>query len=166
MLDLQEPENFNITILKETNEEVVVDPLIAEQERQAMIQPIKEFSILVIDHMVTNLQAIKKMLDLHYDLKLENNYDEAVLDVKRGYKPDLVIFDMSMLGPTGSQPIDELKSIIRFKVPFLMEIENSNTENLKKCKKAGGDGYVVRPYKPTYFRAEVRRLLTGRNVAE
>jgi HD-GYP domain-containing protein (c-di-GMP phosphodiesterase class II) len=166
MLDLQQPENFNITILKETNEDIVVDPIIAEQERQAMIQPIKEFSILVIDHMVTNLQLVKKMLDLQYDLKLENNYDEALLEVKRGYKPNLIIFDMSMLGAAGNENVENLKCAVGGSVPFLMEIDNSNTENLKKCKKAGGDGYVVRPYKPTYFKAEVRRLLTGRNVAE
>jgi response regulator RpfG family c-di-GMP phosphodiesterase len=164
-LDLQDPENFNLTILKETNEEVY-DPAVAEEERKQMLEPVKEYSILVVDDMVTNLEAINAMLNNLYELKLVKSCDEAVIELKRGFEPDMVILDMDIRGISSMEITEKIRKAYRDNVPFLLVIEKNNHDNLAKCRKLGAKGYVVRPFKPTYFRAEINRLLTGTNVAE
>jgi response regulator RpfG family c-di-GMP phosphodiesterase len=164
MVDLQAPENFNITILRETNKESLMDPIKAEEERKKMIEPIIEYSVLVVDDMVTKLDDMKKILETHYDYKLVKGVDEAVLELSRGYKPDLVIFDMDMKGVNGIEAVERIRGTLNTYVPFLMVLESNNQESQIKCRKAGACGYVVRPYKPTYIRAEMKRILTGTDV--
>jgi response regulator RpfG family c-di-GMP phosphodiesterase len=166
MFDLQEPEYFNITILKETNEEIIKDPVVVEEERKQMVAPLIEYSVLAVDDMVTKLDEIRKMLNNHYDLRMAKGCKEAVQELHRGFKPDLVILDMNMSGVNSIDAVGQIRDALGEDVPFLMVIDKNNAENQAKCRKAGASGYAVRPYKPTYFRAEIRRILTGRNVAE
>jgi PleD family two-component response regulator len=165
MVDLQSKEHYNLTILKESNEHVM-DPVLAEAERKKMLIPFKEYKILVVDDMFLNLQAIKKMLDNTYELCLTQTCERAIEEIKNGFKPDLVILDMDMPKINGVVAACMLRDVLGDNVPLLLEIEDSNKENLTKCRKAGANGYVVRPYKQTYFRAEIKKLLTGTNVAE
>jgi response regulator RpfG family c-di-GMP phosphodiesterase len=164
-LDLQDPQNYCITIIKETNESIM-DPLVAEEERKKMLVPIKEYNILVVDDMVTNLQIVKKMLDNTYELCLAKSCEEAIYEIKGGFTPDLVILDMDMPRINGVEAARRIRDVIGVNTPFLLVIEDSDSDNLVKCRRAGAKGYIVRPYKLTYFRAEIRRILTGTNVAE
>jgi response regulator RpfG family c-di-GMP phosphodiesterase len=164
-VDLQSKEHYNLTILKESNEHVM-DPLIAEEERKKMLIPFKEYKILVVDDMLINLDAIKKMLDNTYELCLVQNCDEAITKIKKGFTPDLVILDMDMPKTNGVQAAQTLRTILGNNTPFILEIEDSTPDNLLKCRKAAAKGYVVRPYKQAYLKGEIKRILTGTNVAE
>jgi HD-GYP domain-containing protein (c-di-GMP phosphodiesterase class II) len=165
MVDLQSKEHYNLTILKETNEHVM-DPRLAEEERKKMLIPFKEYKILVVDDMYINLQAIKKMLDNIYELCLTQSCERAIEEIRKGFKPDLVIIDLDMPKLNGVETAKRLRTVLGDNIPFLMEIDDSSTDNLIKCRKSGAKGYVLRPYKATYFRAEIKKFLTGTNMAE
>jgi response regulator RpfG family c-di-GMP phosphodiesterase len=165
MVDLQSKEHYNLTILRESNEHVI-DPRTSEEERKKMLIPFKEYKILVVDDMFINLQEIKKMLDNTYELCLTQNCERAISEIKNGFKPDLVIIDMDMPKINGVKAAQKLRTVLDGNIPFLMEIEESDKDNLIKCRRAGAKGYVLRPYKPTYFKAEIKKILTGTNMAE
>jgi len=165
MLDLQEPVNFNITILHESSEEIS-DLTIAEEKRKKMIAPSKRYNIMVIDDMLINRQALRGFLKNIYNLSLFSNVKQALLSLKWQNEPDLIILDMDMPDANGIETAGKIRDILGEGVPVLFVIEDYNKEIITKCKKAGAAGYVVRPYKPTYVKAEIKRILTGAKTVE
>jgi CheY-like chemotaxis protein len=166
MIDLQKKEYLNITILHETNEDVM-DPQWAEEERKEMLASIKNFSIMIIDDMLISIQSISGFLEKTYELTCVTNYEEAVKSLRRNGKQDLLIIDMDMPRMNGIQVCAKLKELLGADMPpVLFIIEESTRELVSKCRRAGAAGYIVRPFKPTYVKAEIKRVLTGTNVAE
>ena len=45
-------------------------------------------------------------------------------------------------------------------------VDNYDKDVINECKRAGAKGYIVRPYKPTYVKAEIKRVLLGRSIVE
>jgi HD-GYP domain-containing protein (c-di-GMP phosphodiesterase class II)/CheY-like chemotaxis protein len=163
-LDMQDRNNLNLTIIRETNEDII-DPTEIEEERKQMIHNCKNH-IMVIDDMVTNLQAIKGMLGKMYDVSLMKNCDDAILEIKHGHVPDLLIIDMDIPGTSGVEVLNRIKETLDRNVPVLFVIANNARETIVRCRRARAAGYVVRPLKQTYLKAEIRRILTGTNVSE
>jgi DNA-binding response OmpR family regulator len=74
---------------------------------------------------------------------------------------------MDMPRMNGIQVCAKLKELLGADMPpVLFIIEESTRELVSKCRRAGAAGYIVRPFKPTYVKAEIKRVLTGTNVAE
>ncbi len=46
-------------------------------------------------------------------------------------------------------------------VPILFVTAVSDIETVKICKQLGAAGYILRPYKATYIRSEIRHILEG-----
>lgn len=164
MLDLQAPASFNITILHESNEEIS-DLTIGEEKRKKMITPSKKYRIMIIDDMLINLQSLRGFLKNIYDLSLFTSSKQAVLSLK-WHEPDLIILDMDMPNISGIETAAKIKDILGDSVPILFVIEDYDKDIIAKCKKAGAAGYIVRPYKPTYVKAEIKRILTGAKTVE
>ncbi len=165
MIDLDNQENYNLTILHGTNEDVM-DPSIAETDRKKMITPSKKYRIMIVDDMLTNLQLLNGILHHMYDLNLISSPKQALLHLKKQMEPDLIILDMDMPEMSGFETATHIQDIIGCSVPILFVIDNYNKEIMSKCRKAGGTGYILRPYKPTYVRSEIKRILTGRRMLE
>ena len=165
MIDLDNQENYNLTILHGTNEDVM-DPSIAETDRKKMITPSKKYRIMIVDDMLTNLQLLNGILHHMYDLNIISSPKQALLHLKKQMEPDLIILDMDMPEMSGFETATHIQDIIGCSVPILFVIDNYNKEIMSKCRKAGGTGYILRPYKPTYVRSEIKRILTGRRMLE
>lgn len=164
-IDLQSHNHFNLTILHESNEEVM-DPAIAEEGRKLMTAPFKKFRIMIIDDMLINLQSFRGFLQNIYDLTLLTSPSQALLHLKRQAEPDLIIIDMDMVEMNGIEAAEKIRGIVGEEVPVLFVIESHDKGLIARCRKAGAAGYIVRPYKPAYVKAEIKRILTGTNVAE
>ena len=165
MLDLQDPANYNITILHGTNEEVT-DPSIAEEERKKMVVPYRKYRIMIIDDMLINLHALRGFLQNNYFLDLVTSPRQALLQLKRQTEPDLIILDMDMPEMSGIETAEKINGILGGSVPILFVVENNDRSVMAKCRRAGAAGFIVRPYKPAYVKAEIKRILMGRSVAE
>jgi len=163
-LDLQEHENFNITILHESSESVL-DPVTGEADRKKMLTPARRYRIMIIDSMLIHLQSMRGFLHNMYDLKLFTSVDQAFMYLKRNTEPDLIILEMNMPRINGFEAAEKLRGITGDLVPILFEIDTNDKSMFARCRKAGA-GYIVRPYKPTFVKAEIRRILTGQAVAE
>lgn len=164
-LDLQEHENFNITILHETNESVL-DPVTGEADRKKMIAQARRYRIMIIDSMLIHLQSMRGFLHNMYDLQLFTSVDQALMHLKRQTEPDLVIVELNMPRINGLEAADKIRGMTGGMVPILFEIDTNDKSVIARCRKAGAAGYIVRPYKPTFVKAEIRRILTGQSVVE
>lgn len=163
MLDLQEHENFKITILHEANEQVL-DPVLGEADRKKMLTPSKRYRIMVIDNMLIHLQTLRGFLHNMYDLQLLTSVDQALLYLKRQTEPDLIILSLDMPRINGIEAAEKIQGIVGSLVPILFVIDTNDKSVIARCRKAGAAGYIVRPYKPTYVKAEIKRILTGQQV--
>ena len=165
MLELSDQSNFNLTILRGTNEEVV-DPCVEETERRKMLMPFKKYHIMIIDDMLINLHSFRGFLQNAYDLNLQTSVAQALLHLKRGEEPDLIILDMDMPEMNGVDAAAKIKDITGDEVPILFVIDSHDKELVARCRKAGAAGYIVRPYKPVYVKAEIKRIIAGLKVTE
>lgn len=164
-LDLLEPKNFNITILHEVNFDNS-DPNVTEHERRKMITPSNRYHIMIIDDMVTNLQTLRGLLHSVYDLNLMSSVRQALIYLKKHQTANLIILDMDMPEMSGIEAAKKIRDIVGDHIPVIFVIDNYDKGVIYKCRKAGAKGYIVRPYKPTYVKAEIKRVLLGRDVAE
>lgn len=164
-IDMQEQGNYNLTILHGKNEDVM-DPATAEIERKKMLTPFKKYRIMIIDDMLINLQALKGILRHLYDVVTITSAKQALLNLKRQPEPDLIILDMDMPEMSGLEAAAEIRNIVGDTIPILFAIENYDKIVISRCRKARAAGYIVRPYKPTYLKAEIKRILTGREIIE
>ncbi|MDE7207321.1 MAG: HD domain-containing protein [Lachnospiraceae bacterium] len=163
MLDLQEHENFKITILHETNE-TVLDPIAGEADRKKMLTPSRRCRIMVIDSMLIHLQTMRGLLHNMYDLQLFTSFEQALLHLKRQTEPDLIILDMDMPRISGFDAAEKIQGIVGDFVPMLFVINTNDKSVVARCRKAGAAGYIVRPYKPTFVKAEIKRILMRQQV--
>lgn len=164
-LDLQEHDNFNVTILHESNE-TVLDPVTGEADRKKMLMPVRRYRIMIIDSMLIHLQSMRGFLHNMYDLQLFTSVDQAFMYLKRNTEPDLIILELNMPRINGFEAAERLRGIIGDSVPILFEIDTNDKSVIARCRKEGAAGYIVRPYKPIFVKAEIRRILTGRSVVE
>ena len=55
----------------------------------------------------------------------------------------------------------KIRALVGNAVPILFVIDSFDKEVVAQCRKAGAAGYIVRPYKPAYVKAEIKRILSG-----
>lgn len=164
-LDLQDPDNYNITILHGSNEKIV-DPTIEEDERNKMVVPYKKYRLMIIDDMLINLHALRGFLQHFYFVDILTSISQAVLQLKRQSEPDLIIIDFDMPEMNGIEAADKIRDVLGDGVPILFVIDSNDRSLMARCRRAGVAGFIVRPYKPTYVKAEIKRILTGREIVE
>ncbi|MCD8037552.1 MAG: HD domain-containing protein [Lachnospiraceae bacterium] len=163
MLDMQSRENFKYTILHETNESVM-NPQTGEADRVKMLTPARRYRIMMIDSMLIHLQSMRGFLQNLYDLQLLTSADQALRCLKRQTEPDLIILAMDMPRMNGLEAAEKIRGIVGDTVPILFVIDSNDKGLIARCRKAGAAGYIVRPYKPTFVKAEIKRVLTGQPV--
>lgn len=165
ILDLTARDNLNITVKNAVGEEVGETEK-EEAQRQKMIQPLKRYRIVAVDDMKTNLEALRSILENLYDVVLLKSGRQALLYFEKNEYPDLVIMDIDMPEMDGIETAQKIQEITKGNVPILFITAVCNKETVKICRSMNAAGYILRPYKPTYVKSEVKRILTGRSDSE
>ncbi len=91
---------------------------------------------------------------------------QALLYLKRQTEPDLILLDMDMPEMNGMEAATKIRALVGNAVPILFVIDSFDKEVVAQCRKAGAAGYIVRPYKPAYVKAEIKRILSGQKITE
>lgn len=165
MIDMLERENYNLTILHGANEEVP-DPFVEEAKRHRMLTPFTKYRIMIIDDSQINLQMFRGFLHNVYELSLLTSVRQALSHLKRQPEPELIILDMDMPEMNGIEAAAKIAELVGPAVPLIFVLDSSDKSLVAKCREAGAAGYIVRPYKPAYVKAEIRRVLTGEKITE
>lgn len=163
LLDMSEKESYNL-VLKYSGEEVddfQTEKL--ERERSQMLIPIEKKTIMIVDDMVTNLQMMRAILEGKYELKLMKSGKQALKYMEKNEYPDMIIMDVDMPEMNGIETTEKINQMTNSMVPVLFVTALSDKQTVMACKRLEAAGYIVRPYKPTYIKSEVERILTGRS---
>lgn len=162
MLDLAEEQYFHITLTSQRDIELSE----AERGRSEMVKPLKRHRIMVVDDMKTNLQMLRGILEPLYEVVLIKSGKQALMYLKKNPYPDLVIMDIDMPEMDGIEATRRIQELTEKTVPVLFVTALCDRETVAVCRELDAAGYIVRPYKPVYVKAEIKRILTGRSEIE
>lgn len=163
-IDLSEEEYVNVVIKPLVSVEYQ-DMEKAESSRNQMVHSSKTPQILVIDHMIDHFQTLRSILGDKYELTYAKSATHAINHLAHSKIPDLILLD------TGIPDIDgiDLVRIIRNKhglIPFLFVASENDKEIVAQCRGLSRTGYIIKPYKGTFLRAEIDRILNGQDEYE
>ena len=164
MLDLAEEQYFHITLASQRELELSAEE--AERGRSEMIKPLQRYRIMIVDDMKTNLQMLRGILEPLYEVILIKSGQQALMYLKKNPYPDLVIMDIDMPEMDGIEATRRIQELTEKTVPVLFVTALCDRETVLVCRELDAAGYIVRPYKPVYVKAEIKRILTGRSEIE
>jgi two-component system chemotaxis response regulator CheY len=91
-----------------------------------------------------------------------NNAEEALVILKGGSKPDMIITDLNMAAMNGIQLIREVRRLPGYQfMPIVMLTTESQQEKRNEAKSAGATGWMVKPVQPQSMLQIVKQLVPG-----
>lgn len=137
-----------------------------EDERQKMIAPLQEYHIMIIDDIKTNLQVLRGILEGQYRITALKSGQQALGYLKNNAVPDLIIMDIDMPEMDGIETTKRIQKQSDVKIPIIYVTAVCDKETVLKCRRMNAASYILRPYNPTFLKAEIDRILTGRRDTE
>jgi DNA-binding NarL/FixJ family response regulator len=117
--------------------------------------------LLVDDHPIVR-QGLKQMIDREPDLKVCGEAEEArsALHAVATLKPDIVVMDISLSGPSG---IEILRSVRQTdaKLRVLVLSMHDETVYAERALRAGANGYIMKQEATEKVLVALRRILGG-----
>ncbi len=120
-------------------------------------------TIMIVDDSQTMLMSMEGMLSkAGLGVSKANNAEEALLILKGGSKPDMIITDLNMAAMNGIQLIREIRRLPGYQfMPIVMLTTESQQEKRNEAKSAGATGWMVKPVQPQSMLQIVRQLVPG-----
>jgi two-component system chemotaxis response regulator CheY len=120
-------------------------------------------TIMIVDDSQTMLMSMEGMLSkAGLSVSKANNAEEALVILKGGSKPDMIITDLNMAAMNGIQLIREVRRLPGYQfMPIVMLTTESQQEKRNEAKSAGATGWMVKPVQPQSMLQIVRQLVPG-----
>lgn len=156
-LDLADRTSMSIAIMPPKGKRQVSANL--EAERQEMLQEARDIHIIAVDDMKTNLQMLYDILKDDYKVTLLKSGKQLLQYLKKNTYPDLILLDIDMPQMDGIETAKHVMEMTNNRIPIMFVSALCDTQTIMACRKLHVAGYVVRPYKPVYIRAEIDRII-------
>lgn len=128
----------------------------------------KDAAVLVVEDNVSNFVLIARMLGylgIHCEWKTSGY--EVVEYADTLPRLDLILMDIRLPYEDGYGALKKIRASERFKtVPIIAVTAEASTEQMKKAKDSGFDGFLGKPLDPDRFPDQIRRILSGEPVWE
>ena len=125
-------------------------------------------AVLVVEDNVSNFVLIARMLGylgIHCEWKTSGY--EVVEYADTLPRLDLILMDIRLPYEDGYGALKKIRASERFKtVPIIAVTAEASSEQMKKAKDSGFDGFLGKPLDPDRFPDQIRRILTGEPVWE
>jgi DNA-binding response OmpR family regulator len=132
---------------------MVADPA---QRRTPTASPLR---ILVVDDDRDAVVTLSTVLQLEGHEVIEIYRADAVLELARRYKPEVVLLDIGMPGLTGFEVARMLRDELRDTCPTLIAVTAWSQASAKALGKlVGFSHYIVKPYAPEELLAIIATL--------
>lgn len=118
-------------------------------------------TILLVDDSATILVGVSQALtQAGFKVETANNAEQALVKLKGGLIPNLIISDLNMPGMNGIEMIREIKKMpsVKFK-PILMLTTESQGTSREAGKAAGATGWLVKPVKSEALLQVVNKVI-------
>lgn len=128
----------------------------------------KKFTVLIVDDDIVNLKVLNNLLYMEkYRVITAENGQEALEEVARNPRIDLVILDWMMPGMSGIELCQLLRErFILSELPILMLTARSSPEDIQAGFQAGINDFLSKPVNAVELRARVRTLLELRQSVQ
>lgn len=116
------------------------------------------YSILVVDDDTTQLKIVERLLSKeNYNVSLASSGVEAINQIRNGYRPDLMLLDITMPDMDGYHTYQAIKQIHKIPTIFLTAIEDSESE--LAGLKLGAIDYITKPFELEILLARIKNHL-------
>jgi len=158
LFDLAHPSNLHISIKNNTTA-MTANIMLSEKKRAAMTGLGKRPTILAVDDSKTNLFLIKEFLQADYDLTLASSGAEALAHIHNHGLPDLILMDIEMPDFNGLETAKAIDAMLNKHAPVIFVTSHRDRNTVMTCKSYGAAGYIIKPYSPTFIKAEIARII-------
>lgn len=119
--------------------------------------------IMIVDDSQTVLMSMEGILSkAGLDVSKAPSAEEALVVLKGGRKPDMVITDLNMNEMNGIQLIREIRKIPGYQfLPIVMLTTESQQTKRDEAKSAGATGWMVKPVQPDNMLQIIKQLVPG-----
>jgi two-component system cell cycle response regulator DivK len=128
----------------------------------------KDATVLVVEDNVSNFVLIARMLGylgIHCEWKTSGY--EVVEYADTLPRLDLILMDIRLPYEDGYGALKKIRASDRLKaVPIVAVTAEASTEQMKKARESGFDGFLGKPLDPDRFPDQIRRILSGDPVWE
>ena len=116
--------------------------------------------ILVVEDQEDNRQILRDLLkSADYEMTEAETGEEAIAAVAR-QRPGLILMDIQLPGMDGYEATRRIKADPALSsIPIIAVTSYALSGDEDKCREAGCDGYVSKPYSPRQLLAKVREFL-------
>ena len=120
-------------------------------------------TIMIVDDLPTMLMSMEGMLSkAGLGVSKANNAEEALVILRGGSRPDMIITDLNMAAMNGIQLIREVRRLPGFAfMPIVMLTTESQQQKREEAKSAGATGWMVKPVQPQAMLQIVKQLVPG-----
>ena len=129
---------------------------------------LKDVTILVVEDNVSNFVLIARMLGylgIHCEWKTSGY--EVVEYADTLPRLDLILMDIRLPYEDGYGALKKIRQSERLKeTPIVAVTTEANSEQIKKARAAGFDGFLGKPLDPDRFPDQIRQILKGEAVWE
>lgn len=130
-----------------------------------MAKPNKaDLQLLIVEDRAVMIEIERRLLaEIGY-----TNVDQAAngaeaLECMRNKQYDLILSDWNMDKMSGYQLLKRVRSLPRTaNIPFILVTAESKPENIIAAKKAGADGYLLKPFKMEGLEKVIEDVLANR----
>ncbi len=119
--------------------------------------------ILIVDDSLTMTMSVKSSLKMNgFEVQTAADGVQAMIVLKGGMKPDLIITDINMPNMSGFELIKQIKALpgMRF-VPILTLTTESDPKKRDEGKKLGATGWLVKPISGTDLLKVIKQVVPG-----
>ena len=120
-------------------------------------------TILLVDDSNTMLMSVTYLLKSeNFIIETANDGNRAIVKIKSGLKPDLIITDINMPNMGGMELIKSLRAMPSFRfTPILTLTTESLAEKRNEAKKLGATGWIVKPVSGPALIKAIKQVLPG-----
>lgn len=117
--------------------------------------------LIVEDESIIALNLKETLIELGYEpCGIAPNRCKTIAILEKGIKPDLILMDIYLKGPTtGIELAKELKVSIP-EVPVIFLTANSELTTIKEASKTFAYGYIIKPYKKQNLHAAIEMAIS------
>lgn len=102
-------------------------------------------NIMVIDDDLSLLHTLENTLTkAGYTVNLANSGKDALFQIKKGLKPDMILLDLVMPDMNGIETFKAIHSIINAPIIFITATKSNETE--LSCLELGAVDYITKPF--------------------
>jgi PAS domain S-box-containing protein len=121
----------------------------------------KTATILIVDDMATNIQALSSILKNEYEIHVALNGKKAIELIFANKKPDLILLDVVMPEMDGYEVCRHLKSNPdTAEIPIIFVTAKSEAEDEEEAFRVGAVDYITKPFSPSTILARVNTHIT------